>query len=126
MSAGLKVFGPMAAVGWPVALPVIGAGIASMGLNIDQAVNGKTASERKAGVLGAVASGIETLFNLPFLKGTGAMLETGVQVEAAEATEMAELIDSASVVEPEPSVDTQQIMVPNTTDAFVSEPDPPD
>ncbi|MFP6832915.1 MAG: membrane-targeted effector domain-containing toxin [Pseudomonas sp.] len=125
LSAGLKVFGPMAAVGWPVALPVIGAGIASMGLNIDQAVNGKTASERKAGVLGAVASGIETLFNLPFLKGTGAMLETGVQVEAAEATEMAKLIESESAVEPEPPVDTQQIMVADSPDVFVSEPDPP-
>jgi hypothetical protein len=43
LSAGLKVFGPMAVVGWPIALPVVGASIASLGLNIDQAVNGKTA-----------------------------------------------------------------------------------
>ena len=100
LSAGLKVFGPMAAVGWPVALPVIGASIASMGLNIDQAVNGKTASDRKAGVLGAVISGIDALFNIPFLKGSGAMLETGVQVEASEAAEMADLSGSDSALDP--------------------------
>ncbi|WKV95874.1 hypothetical protein PYV50_17775 [Pseudomonas sp. H22_DOA] len=90
----------MAAVGWPVALPVIGASIASMGLNIDQAVNGKTASDRKAGVLGAVISGIDALFNIPFLKGSGAMLETGVQVEASEAAEMADLSGSDSALDP--------------------------
>lgn len=87
LSAGLKVFGPMAAVGWPVALPVIGASLANMGLNIDQAVNGKTATERKEGVIGAIFSAIDTLFNLPFLKGVGSMTEVGAGVEAAEATE---------------------------------------
>ncbi|RON78354.1 membrane-targeted effector domain-containing toxin [Pseudomonas fluorescens] len=90
LSAGLKVFGPMATVGWPLALPVIGATVASMGLNIDQAQNGKTNAERKAGVLGAVLSGINLLFNLPLLIGAGPMLETGAEVEAAEAAEMAE------------------------------------
>ncbi|MFJ2486007.1 membrane-targeted effector domain-containing toxin [Pseudomonas sp. NPDC087639] len=100
LSAGLKVLGPMAAVGWPVALPVIGASIANMGLNIDQAVNAKTAGERKAGVVGAVLSGIDALFNVPFLKGTGSMLEAGGAVDAAEATEMAELNESAAALEP--------------------------
>ncbi|WLH34620.1 membrane-targeted effector domain-containing toxin [Pseudomonas sp. FP2196] len=100
LSAGLKVFGPMAAAGWPIALPVIGASIASMGLNIDQAVNGKTTSERKAGVLGAVLSGIDALFNIPFLKGTGSALEVGAQVDAAEAAEMADLNESASAWKP--------------------------
>lgn len=83
LSAGLKVFGPMAAVGWPVALVVIGASVASMGLNIDQAVNGKTAAERKQGVIGAVLNGIDALFNLPFLKGTGSLAEAAETVEAA-------------------------------------------
>ncbi|MCU1761240.1 membrane-targeted effector domain-containing toxin [Pseudomonas sp. 14P_8.1_Bac3] len=87
LSAGLKLFGPMAAVGWPVALPVIGASLASMGLNIDQAVNGKTASERKDGVIGAVLSAIDVLFNLPFLKGVGSEAEVGAEVDAAEAAE---------------------------------------
>lgn len=84
LSAGLKVFGPMAAVGWPIALPVIGASLANMGLNIDQAVNGKTATERKEGVIAAIFSAIDTLFNLPFLKGVGSIAEVGAQVEAAE------------------------------------------
>ncbi|HEF4758588.1 TPA: membrane-targeted effector domain-containing toxin [Pseudomonas putida] len=87
LSAGLKVFGPMAAVGWPVALPVIGASLANMGLNIDQAVNAKTASERKEGVIGAIFSAIDALFNLPFLKGVGAAAEVGAEVEAAETSE---------------------------------------
>ena len=77
LSAGVKVFGPMAVVGWPIALPVIGASIANMGLNIDQAVNGKTAAERKAGILGAVLSGIDMLFNLLVLKGPGTLAEVG-------------------------------------------------
>ncbi|MGF6088151.1 membrane-targeted effector domain-containing toxin [Pseudomonas sp. 18173] len=91
LSAGVKVFGPMAVVGWPIALPVIGASIANMGLNIDQAVNGKTSEERKAGILGAVLSGIDLLFNLLVLKGPGALNEIGPEVDAAEAKEMADL-----------------------------------
>ncbi|EJZ59845.1 hypothetical protein I1A_004198 [Pseudomonas fluorescens R124] len=100
LSAGVKVFGPMAVVGWPIALPVIGASIASMGLNIDQAVNGKTATERKAGILGAVLSGIDMLFNLLVLKGPGSLVEVGPEVDAAEAAEMADLIESN---QPEPA-----------------------
>ncbi|MFJ2486006.1 membrane-targeted effector domain-containing toxin [Pseudomonas sp. NPDC087639] len=100
LSAGLKVFGPMATVGWPLALPVIGAGIANMGLNIDLAVNGRTAAERKTGTLGAVLNGIEVVFNVPFLIGTGAYLEVGPQVEFAEAEEMAGLIEFTSANEP--------------------------
>ena len=93
LSAGVKVFGPMAVVGWPIALPVIGASIANMGLNIDQAVNGKTAAERKAGILGAVLSGIDMLFNLLALKGPGSLAEVGPEVDAAEAAEMTDLTD---------------------------------
>ncbi|WP_064118943.1 dermonecrotic toxin domain-containing protein [Pseudomonas fluorescens] len=100
LSAGLKVFGPMAAVGWPLALPVIGAGIANMGLNIDQAVNGRTAVERKTGTLGAILNGIETLFNVAFLAGAGELLEVGPQVEIADAEEMAGLIEFTSASEP--------------------------
>lgn len=99
LSAGLKVFGPMAVVGWPIALPVVGASIASLGLNIDQAVNGKTAGERKAGVLGAVLSGIDLLFNLLVLKGPGSLEEIGPDIDAAEAKEMADLIESTTPAE---------------------------
>jgi hypothetical protein len=117
LGAGLKVFGPMAAVGWPVALPVIGASIASMGLNIDQAVNGKTTAERKEGIIGAVLSGIDVLFNIPFLKGTGATLEVGAQIEAAEAAEMAELAESLHTAEPATeTIDAPEVVVGGEVD----------
>ncbi|WP_448725117.1 membrane-targeted effector domain-containing toxin [Pseudomonas farris] len=94
LSAGVRVLGPMAVVGWQIALPVVGASIASLGLNIDQAVNGKTAEERKAGVLGAVLSSIDLLFNLLALKGPGSLEEVGPEIDAAEAKEMADLKES--------------------------------
>lgn len=100
LSAGLKVFGPMAAVGWPVALPLIGASIVNMGLNIDQAVNGTTAAERRTGLANAVLNGIEIVLDVPFLIGTGAQLEIGPQVEFAEAEEMAGLIEFTSANTP--------------------------
>ncbi|CAK17075.1 membrane-targeted effector domain-containing toxin [Pseudomonas entomophila] len=67
LKAGLQVFGPMAAVDWPVALALVGAGIAETGLNIDQAITGHTTRERKAGITGAIFAAIETLFNATFL-----------------------------------------------------------
>lgn len=90
LSAGLKVFGPMAAIGWEIALPVLGASIALTGMNIDQAVNGRTRAERKAGVTAAVINGIAMLFNLLALAGPGPITEAGPEVDAAEAAEMAE------------------------------------
>lgn len=89
LSAGLKVFGPMAVIGWELALPVLGASLALTGLNIDQAVNGRTRAERKAAVIAAVLSGIAVLFNIVALAGPGPITEVGAQVDAAEATEMA-------------------------------------
>jgi hypothetical protein len=81
LNAFVRVFGSMAAAGWPVALAAVGAGTAAMGLNIDQAINGNTKADRKAGVVGAISSGIETLFNLPFLRGASEL------AEASEASE---------------------------------------
>lgn len=81
-----RTFGPLAAVGWPVALAVVGAGIANVGLNIDQAVNGKTATERKSGVTGAIFAAIDTLFNAMFLK-TGAPLPDIAQAGDTVASE---------------------------------------
>ena len=110
LSAGLKVFGPMAAVGWPFALPLIGASIANMGLNIDQAINGTTPTERKAGITGAVLNAIDILFNIPFLISTGAQLEVGPQVEFAEAEEMRGLIEFTSPETPLlPSLDSPPV-----------------
>lgn len=112
LSAGVKVFGPMAVVGWPVALPVIGASIANMGLNIDQAVNGKTAEERKASVLGAVLSGIDILFNLLVLKGPGSLEEAGPEIDAAEAKEMAELKETTPATKAPKPAPTEIRMTP--------------
>jgi hypothetical protein len=103
LSAGLKVLGPMAVVGWPVALPVIGASLADMGLNIDKAVNGKTSEERKEGVLGAILSGIDALFNIPFLMGSGALPEFDLPSEVSEASELAETGTPAELESEEPN-----------------------
>ncbi len=89
LNAFVHLFSSMAGLGWPVALAAVGAGIADMGLNIDQAINGSTKAERKAGVLGAIFSGIETLFNLPFLRG---------------ATELAEVSEASETFTPQDSV----------------------
>lgn len=75
LNAFSKVFGPMAVVGGPVALVVLGASTANLGLNIDQAINGKTLAERRAGEQGAVFSAIDTLFNLSLLKADGVLPE---------------------------------------------------
>lgn len=70
-----KLFGPLAALGWPVALVVVGAGLATLGLNINQAVNGKTPGERKAGVIGSILATVDIVFNATFLKGSGGLPE---------------------------------------------------
>ncbi|SEJ33605.1 membrane-targeted effector domain-containing toxin [Pseudomonas sp. NFR16] len=62
-----RIAGPLAALDWPIALAAVGAGIADMGLNIDQAVNGHTTAERQAGVIGAATAAIEALFDSLFL-----------------------------------------------------------
>ncbi|MCF5466143.1 dermonecrotic toxin domain-containing protein [Pseudomonas syringae] len=67
LSAFLQVFGGLAPLGWPIALTLVGASLANTGLNIDQAVNGKTPAQRKAGVLGAILNTLYLLFNLPLL-----------------------------------------------------------
>jgi len=124
LSAGVKVFGPMAVVGWPVALPVIGASIANMGLNIDQAVNGKTAEDRKAGVLGAVLSGIDVLFNLLVLKGPGSLEDVGPGIDAAEAKEMAELKETTSQVNaPKPAPTEIAVETPENAQPTVKVPE---
>ena len=62
-----QTFGALAALDWPVALAAMGAGLADVGLNIDQAIHGHTTAERKNGVVGAVLSSIDVLFNSVFL-----------------------------------------------------------
>ncbi|WP_109512071.1 dermonecrotic toxin domain-containing protein [Pseudomonas ovata] len=67
LNAFMRVFGPSAVVAWPLALTLVGAGLANVGLNIDLAINGSTARQRKAGVIGAILNSIFVLFNLPLL-----------------------------------------------------------
>ncbi|MFK3798037.1 dermonecrotic toxin domain-containing protein [Pseudomonas sp. NPDC088444] len=67
LGAFIQVAGAFAPIGWPVALTLIGAGIASVGLNIDQALHGSTARLKRAGVIGAIINSIYLLFNLPLL-----------------------------------------------------------
>ena len=117
LTVGLKVFGPLAVLGWPIALPVIGASIAAMGLNIDKAVNGRTAAERKAGVIGAVLDGINVLFNIPLLKEVSVLDEAGAAAEAAEAAETAEL---------DKTVDPEESAEPRATDESEEGPLQPD
>ncbi|WP_207285687.1 membrane-targeted effector domain-containing toxin [Pseudomonas sp. FW300-N2A2] len=119
LTAALHVFGPLAVLGWPIALPVIGASIAAMGLNIDKAVNGKTAAERKAGIIGAVLDGINVLFNLPLLKEVSVLDETGAAAEAAEAAEMADL---NKTLDPEETAGTQEPQAPDESEEVTLQP----
>lgn len=118
LTVGLKVFGPLAVLGWPIALPMIGASIAAMGLNIDKAVNGKTAVERKAGVIGAVLAGVNTLFNIPLLKEINVLDDVGAAAEAAEAAEMADLNkpldpqETAGTQDPQAPLESEESPVP--------------
>lgn len=107
-----KLFGPMAVVGGPVALVVIGASVANLGLNIDQAINGKTPAERRAGEQGAVFSAIDTLFNLTLLK------VDGVLPDIAEASDsLAEVpVETSELHEP---LDRSPVDTPKATDEII-------
>ena len=82
LNAFNHTFGPMAALAWPAALVVIGAGIANVGLHIDQAINGTTPMERKAAVKAAIFGSVDVLFNLPFLRGAAELAEAAETEEA--------------------------------------------
>lgn len=85
-----EVFGSMAAVDWPVALAVVGAGLAETGLNIEQAVNGHTTAERHAGVVGAVIAAVNTLFNATLLAAGEAKAAEAFGENEALSTELHE------------------------------------
>ncbi len=69
LGAFSQVVGPMAAVDWPIALAAVGAGLAQVGLNIDQAITGRTTAERQASAIAAVIGAIATLFDAAALAG---------------------------------------------------------
>lgn len=75
LGAFIRVFGVFAPLAWPAALAAVGAGVARVGLDIDQALQGHSAALRKAGVLGAVLDGIFVLFNAPLLRGVGLQVQ---------------------------------------------------
>ncbi|MGA3679384.1 membrane-targeted effector domain-containing toxin [Pseudomonas graminis] len=95
----------LAAIDWPIALAAVGAGIADMGLNIDQALNGATTAQRKAGVIGAVTAGIDVLFNSTLLAG-------------GEAVPEGELLEPEVELTPAPEVGVDQAI-----DGFIEHPD---
>ncbi|MCO8162632.1 ADP-ribosylating toxin [Pseudomonas sp. 21LCFQ010] len=94
LSAFTRIIGPLAIAGWPLALVMVGAGVANVGLNIDQALHGKNARQRQAGLVGAVLNSIFVLFNLPLLADAAA----GVRVSVAEVP----AAEGAVVVEQDP------------------------
>ncbi|SHN10203.1 hypothetical protein SAMN05216593_107262 [Pseudomonas asturiensis] len=89
LDAFLHVAGNLALLGWPVALAVVGASALNLGLNIDQALRGKTAARRKAGVLGAICNAVYLAFNLPLLaqssRAVMGMAEPAPAVSATDA-----------------------------------------
>ncbi|WP_397450265.1 dermonecrotic toxin domain-containing protein [Pseudomonas sp. NA-150] len=102
LSAFIQVFGGMAPLGWPIALTLVGASLVNTGLNIDQAINGKTAAQRQAGVLGAILNAIYLFCNLPLLASMRpvtkctTVIEGGVVLSGIEARQSAsELIELA-------------------------------
>ncbi|VVN70107.1 membrane-targeted effector domain-containing toxin [Pseudomonas fluorescens] len=107
LNAFNRLFGPLAAVGWPVALVVVGAGIANVGLKIEQAVNANTLAERKAAVIGAIFTAVDTLFNATFLKGSGALPEIA---EANEFIAPEEKLAEAAI--PQASLPTLEELTP--------------
>lgn len=127
-----QVAGPMAAVDWPIALAVVGAGLADMGLNIDQAVNGHTTSERQAGVTGAIFAAIDTLFNAAMLAGAvGAGAEetlidpqvpegSTLAVEQEEAAPATPAEIEAWVPEPFRPVGHEDLLAPFETNIILS------
>ncbi|WP_256582454.1 dermonecrotic toxin domain-containing protein [Pseudomonas sp. Irchel 3A5] len=106
LDAFISVFGSFAPLGWPMALTLVGAGAANVGLRTDQAINGKSARERKAGLVGAIFNAIFLLFNLPTLVGLSRAASVrpvsepaGVEASATESSgitpsnEMIPLVD---------------------------------
>ncbi|WP_341959678.1 membrane-targeted effector domain-containing toxin [Pseudomonas sp. RC10] len=108
LKAFAKTFGSLAALDWPIALAAVGAGLADVGLNIDQAIHGHTTAERKNGVLGAIFGSIDVLFNGLFVvQGAAGELpeipvaeEPAVLPEAAGLPAAEEEIVSAAPAEP--------------------------
>jgi hypothetical protein len=105
-----KTFGALAALDWPIALAAVGAGLADVGLNIDQAIHGHTTAERRSGVMGAIFASVDVLFNSVFL----------LQAVAPEVSEIASQRSVSPPLEevpepsPPPALDTAAPVSSNT------------
>ena len=87
----LKAFnqlaGGLAALDWPVALACLGGGLAELGLDIDQAVNGHDTAERRQGLTNALVEAIDMLINLGALVAIGALSDTPQPPEVEDPAE---------------------------------------
>lgn len=91
LGAFIRVGGGIAPLAWPLALTLVGAGIAEVGLSIDQAVSGRTAQLRKAGVYGAIINSVYLFLNLPLLADIGRASDAFVPQVPAPEQEVASL-----------------------------------
>jgi hypothetical protein len=101
LGAFISLGSAFAPLGWPVALGVIGAGVASFVLNVKKAVQASTTQERREGIIGAISSAVVIVFNAPLLYEADALGEglggegngspaTGAGADAIELTRLLE------------------------------------
>jgi hypothetical protein len=78
LGSGLALFGGFAMLAPPVALAVLGAGVAKLVVDVAQAIEGGTVQARRASALSAIFDSLFIAFHAPLLQGleaTGAELE---------------------------------------------------
>ncbi|MGY4490357.1 membrane-targeted effector domain-containing toxin [Pseudomonas sp. TE3610] len=112
-----KTFGGMAAVDWPVTLAVVGAGIAELGLHIDEAINGHTTAKRKEAVIASIVSAVDVLFNATFF---WAGMDEGVGSEFRLAETRFTLDDiQAQLPTPLAPLETNELLAPLETNEIL-------
>jgi hypothetical protein len=77
----MALFGGFAMLAPPVALAVLGAGVAKLVVDVAQAVDEGTVQVRRAGILSAIFDSLFIAFNAPLLRGLRA---TGAELEEIE------------------------------------------
>ncbi|MNF39317.1 Dermonecrotic toxin [compost metagenome] len=97
LSATANVTGALGMLCWPVALAALGADLASLGLDIDQAVNGRNTADREAGVQGAIFSGIDALFNSLVVFGAAGEIKSLGETASVEGAGAAAILPAEPV-----------------------------
>lgn len=128
-------FGALAALDWPIALAAVGAGLADVGLNIDQAVHGHTTADRRSGVVGAILGGIDVLFNglfllpeaAPHLAEIAAEGELAALPDAPPETPIAAPSVELQIATPEPTYtdELSELLAPFETNEILDDYPPP-